>query len=110
MIDEKKSRKYSKKEVIQNFVLYVKNCVNYWQKENKAPKVKDKLEGLAFSILVGIDGEAGDLPKFILAPDPHTDDKSYCEKEGRNYYPDNNHSKVKCDISGELHHKLNSEK
>ena len=34
----------------------------------------ERLEGLAFSILVALDGGAMTLPRFAVIPDPHPDD------------------------------------
>jgi hypothetical protein len=43
----------------REFISYIKNMIEYWDEQPKSSK--DKLEGLAFSILVGIDGGAGAL-------------------------------------------------
>ena len=63
---------------------------------------KERVDTMVFSILTMIDGE-GPLPGFILAPDPHPEDKEYHQKIGQAYYPENHNLNVNCDISGDLH-------
>lgn len=46
-------------EFKNEFISYIKDLIEYWDKENLSSK--DKLEGLAHSILVGIDVGAGAL-------------------------------------------------
>jgi len=94
------AREMKKTEVQQEFISEVKSIVAYWNKLKIAPK--EKTAGVAFSILNLIDGY-GDLPAFILAPDPHKDDKEYNKSRGQDYFPENNNSKVNCDIAGGLH-------
>jgi hypothetical protein len=55
-----------------------------------------RFEGLAFSLLVILDGGT-DLPGFKLSPDPHPSDKEFNQKRGENWFPKD------CDIAGELH-------
>ena len=93
----------TKEEVKEQFLDHVRMLVNYYEKETTKKTLREKLEGLAFSILVTIDGEDASLPSFILAPMPHEDDKQYRIDNGENYYPENHDSDVKCDISGGLH-------
>ena len=90
-------------EVRNEFLLHIKTLINYWEKEPTQNTVKDRLSGLAFSILVAIDGCAMGLPSFILAPLPHEDDKQFNIDEENNFYPENHNSNVNCDISGCLH-------
>ena len=92
---------YNEEEVTENFLNGVHDCIDYWEKYGN--DTRDKLEGLAFSILVMIDGEQGDIPKFILAPDPHPEDKQYLIENHQRYYPENYKSNVNCNISGGLH-------
>jgi len=106
MVKRNKSREYTQKEVEEQFTTYITSCIHYWENEKRVPDIRGKLKGLAHSILVGIDGESLNLPKFILAPDPHPDDKPDNTRQGRNYFPENHKSKVKCNISGELHESL----
>lgn len=96
------SKELTKEEVQYEFITYIKELVNYWDSvETKSSK--EKLNGLAFSILTALDGESANLPAFIVAPEPHKDDKTFREKQGKNYYPENQSDSVKCNISGNLH-------
>lgn len=95
------SKQKSEQEVRNDFLEKVNLLIEYWK--NQSGSDEDKLEGLAFSIFVALDGESADLPGFIVAPYPHKDDKKYRIGMGQDYYPDNNNSKVKCDIAGSLH-------
>lgn len=96
-----KPRQKTEDEVRNEFLNHVRHLVGYWHDVDDRNTI-DKLNGLAFSILVAIDGESI-LPGFILAPCPHKNDKKFDISEDRNYYPENHKSKVKCDIAGSLH-------
>jgi len=98
----KKPRELKIKEIETNFLNMIKSTIEEVEKY-KDKSEREKLELLAFSILVNIDGEGGNLPAWILAPDPHKDDKEYNKKNGNNWYPENYKSKVNGDISGSLH-------
>lgn len=96
------SREYTEEEVRQQFLDHVRHLVNYWDKESRVANQKERLNGLAFSILSAIDGCSASLPSFILAPLPHEDDKQYHIDNGDNYYPENHKLDIKCDIAGDL--------
>lgn len=97
----KLSREKTDTEVRNEFISSVKSLVDYWN--NVSDKnTKEKLEGLAFSILSMLDGVTG-MPRFIVAPDPSPEDKGYYIDNNKNYYSENYESNVKCDISGCLH-------
>jgi hypothetical protein len=97
------SREYTKDEVREMFLSKIWNTIHYWDKtQTENPTQKDRLEGLAFSILVLLDGGT-ELPGFIVAPLPHESDKEFLIDKGENYYPENHNSNVKCDIAGGLH-------
>lgn len=108
--EKNKPREYTEDEVRIEFIKFIRFYIDYWEKNDKSPSVRSNLEGLAHSILFGIDSCAlrPSLPKFILAPDPHPDDKKDDIRERKNYYPDNYKSRVKCDISGYLHELLHN--
>lgn len=96
------SREKTVEEVRSDFLNHIKIMISCW--DNLSNKTtKEKLEGLAFSILVALDGEAGILPAFIVAPFPHPDDKQFNIDENENYYPENDDAKINCDIAGSLH-------
>lgn len=98
----KRPRQKTEEEVRTEFLAHVRGLVEYWHDvEGRDPK--DKLNGLAFSIMAAIDGCSVDIPAFILAPFPHEEDKKYSISKRNNYYPENHKSNVKCDIAGSLH-------
>ena len=96
---------YTEEEVTKMFINKVHSIINYWHRDDRTPDVKEKLEGVAHSILCVIDGNT-DLPGFILAPNPHSDDKQYYIEKGESFFPENHESKINCDISGCLHELL----
>ena len=97
------TRQHTEEEVRDLFLNHVRDMVDYWKNQQKQGyPISECIDGLAFSILVAIDGGTA-LPGFILAPLPHKDDKKLCIEEGENYYPQNHKSKVNCDIGGNLH-------
>jgi hypothetical protein len=102
MVRGERSGEYTVGDIRWNFLLYLAECIDYWEKEDKVPDVRDKLERLTYSILVGIDGESSELPKFILAPNPSFGDKEKRIEEQRDYYPENYKNKVRGNISGRL--------
>lgn len=85
------------KEEIQEAVLtHIRAMAHYWDRQ---PLPSDeKLDGLAFSILVMLDGRAS-LPAFAVVPLPDPSDKAYHIENDENWYPDG------CDIAGDLHDK-----
>ncbi len=94
-------------EMRELFLEHIRTMVGYWEREERAPSVREKLEGLAFSMLVAIDGESG-LPAFHLVPRPHPDDKAFSQENGENWWPDPNG--LEHDISGELHERFHEPK
>jgi hypothetical protein len=92
------SRPYTETEIRTQFINHIKDLVNYWEKDNGTPLVKDKLEGLAFSILTMLDGEAADLPGFEVKAIGTKDDITYFKANNENYYPLKG-----VDIAGCLH-------
>lgn len=88
------SREYTEQECRDMLLDHIWHMIRYWKTTETD---RDRMEGLAFSILVALDGEAADLPKFIVAPDPRPDDKAYCQGRGVNWWPEN------CDLGSSLH-------
>lgn len=80
------SRAKTKQEVVEEFLNHVKGMVNYWENEERRPTSRDKLEGLAFSFLVMLDGGSVGMPAFDLIPSPHPSDKEYHQEQGENWY------------------------
>jgi hypothetical protein len=89
-------RQYTSEEVKAMFLRHVWDMVDYWNRLEEKDR-RGALSGLAFSILVTLDGESAALPAFTVAPRPHPDDKQFCIDIGTNWFsPD-------TDISGDLH-------
>ena len=80
------SRAKTKEEVVEELLDHIHGMITYWEKEDRRPDVRGKLEGLAFSILVALDGGSVDLPPFDLIPETHPDDEEYLKSQGENWY------------------------
>jgi len=87
-------------EVRDEFLNHIRYLVEYWNNVDERP-CREKLDGLAFSILSMLDGSSVDICGFIVAPNPYEDDKKYNIENGNDYYPENRN--VNCDIAGDLH-------
>ena len=81
------SRAYTKAEVREEILRYIKELEKYW---GGLPDktVAERLSGLSFSILTMIDGATMDLPAMDLVLRPHPDDREFNINEGNNYYED----------------------
>jgi hypothetical protein len=86
--DEDEGREYTLDEVRDQLLKHIWFMIDYWEKEARAPTSKQKLEGLAHSILVALDGCSADLPAFDLLPAPCPEDKTYHQENGENWYPE----------------------
>ena len=95
-------REMTEEEVRQEFLEYIAVMVNYWDHTAPARTQRERLSGLVHSLLVMLDGGT-DLPKFIVVPDPHPDDREFHRGEGDNWWPENLETGVRCDIAGSLH-------
>lgn len=93
-------RAYTTEEVREHFLNHVRNMVDYWDRHVERETTRERLSGLAFSLLVLLDGGTH-LPGFVVAPAPHRDDREFHISEGKNYYPEA--PEVECDIAGFLH-------
>lgn len=80
------SRAYTAEEVRDQFLDHCHSLVDYWLNESRTPDVKDKMNGLVFSILNIFDGTTAALPAFDIIPSPHPSDKAYCQSNGDNWY------------------------
>lgn len=97
-------RMFTCDEVREQFLMHVAALVQYWDELKIGIPVRERLEGLAHSILVALDGNAAALPGFVVAPAPHPTDRAYCIRIGENFYPEA--PNVACDIAGELHERI----
>ena len=91
------SEELAEKEIQERIFAYLDNMIDYWISEKNRPSIRDKMEGLIFSVLIMVDGESI-LPAFKLIPSPCSEDKDYLTQLGEKYYPDD------LDIAGDLHH------
>ncbi|MCP4393201.1 MAG: hypothetical protein GY804_02885 [Alphaproteobacteria bacterium] len=76
--------KISKEDVREVFLDHLRHLVDYWDKEHQTPITRDKLSGMAFSILSFIDG-CCDLPQIDLVYNPDPEYKQDCIDEGLDY-------------------------
>ena len=102
-----KPRQYTTEEVKTQFIDMVRAHVGYWSDPKVAPErdLRGRLEGLAFSILVTLDGDSA-MPGFIVAPHVHDGDKQDAIDDGENWYPepkDVERDAGEYDIAGSLH-------
>ncbi len=83
----------------QLFLQHTAGLVEYWLNESKTSDVKDKLSGLAFSILSTIDGSNVVIPGFKMIPNIAEEDN---RNTGGTIWPD-------ADIAGSLHERWSLE-
>jgi hypothetical protein len=93
----KKPRAYTVEECRKMLLDHARVLVKYWDNESRAITSKDKLEGLAFSMLTMLDGEGVIIPQMKIIPNPHPEDKQYHKDNGENWWPTN------IDLGGILH-------
>jgi hypothetical protein len=82
------SREHTPEEIRTAFLGHISMLVDYWTDQVGPKSDREKLDGLAFSILSMLDGCACSLPAFEVLPAPHPDDKSFHRNEGENWWPD----------------------
>ena len=100
---------YTEDEIRGKFINHVRANVEYWNGPLSEPyDQRERLSGLAFSIMVLLDGGTMVLPSFIVAPHPHSDDKQYHIDNEEDYFPENHEldDQIKGDIGGCLHEML----
>jgi hypothetical protein len=95
-------RAYTVDEVREQFLDYVRVMIDWWLYESRAPTTREKLEGLAHSILVTLDGGSVALPGFTVIPCPAPEDKQYHIDNDENWYESGDDN----DIAGGLHELL----
>jgi hypothetical protein len=84
----------------ERFLDHVRALVDYWDREASGDQ-RHRLEGVAFSILVLLDGGSGHMPGWVVCPSPHPEDRAYCEAQGEEYWPEA--PDAGTDIAGSLH-------
>jgi len=87
MPKEDKSRPYTSEEMRDRLLDAIWDAVDVWASYGDKT-VRQKLEGVAFSICSALDGCRVNLSAFKIAPAPHPDDKAFCIREGMNWTPD----------------------
>lgn len=88
---DEEPRAYTADEVRDMMLDHIHHMVEYWTnveatRGDRPLTVKDRVEGVAFSILVMLDGDSMTLPAVTLRLDPHPDDKEYHRSEGENWF------------------------
>lgn len=86
-------RAYTKEEVQKMILGHCRAVARYWANlpdvdphTGIKQSVEDRCNGVAFSILVMIDGCSMEIPALDLTLCPHPDDKSYDQKKGSNWF------------------------
>lgn len=87
---------YSEDEARKIFLQHIWNLIGYWAAEPCSEQ--EKLEGLAHSILVALDGGAAELPGYNVVPISNEEDVLFHKIRGEKYYPEESY-----DIAGCLH-------
>lgn len=98
-----KPRELTENEVRSKVLSHVWGMIKYWDEVPNGNNQRGRLEGLAFSILSMLDGSSMSVPKMVVAPDPHPEDRAYHEENGEDWFPENHDVPVKCDLGGSLH-------
>jgi hypothetical protein len=73
-------------EAREKFLELVRAYVEYWANESRTPDTRQKLDGLAFSILNILDGTTVGFPACDVVLRPHADDEEFLRGEGNNWY------------------------
>lgn len=97
------SREKTLEEMQKEFLSHVWTMIDWWDKETRVSSPREKLEGLAHSILTAIDGESAAVPGYKLIPMMAEEDKKYYIAHSENYYPEG------VDIAGSLNDMLFNE-
>lgn len=97
-------RAYTENEVREMVQAHIRGLVTYWASEGGSnvsvhETRRARLEGLAFSIMVMLDGGSA-LPGFSVMPNPSPDDQAFNKSRGEHWFPDD------IDIAGSLHETL----
>ncbi len=94
----------TEEELRIDFIKYIRSMINYWSEVDieceTADEIKNRLEGLAHSILSLIDGEVSNAPGYELIPISSKENNLYYLSEGERQIPEN------VDIAGSLNDTL----
>lgn len=83
-----KAKAKTAEEVREEFLRHISDLVEYWDSESRAHTLRERLDGLAFSILNIFDGTTTALPAFNISCAPHPDDKEFSISNGEDWYED----------------------
>ena len=83
--EESLSRPMTSSEMREAFLDGVRQCVDIWTHSNNASE-RDKLEGLAHSLLVLLDGQSNGIPPFHLIPELCEDHIDEAKEVGNNWW------------------------
>lgn len=78
-------RAYTAEEATEMFLDRIRGLVDYWDGVDKQT-TKEKLSGLAFSILTLLDGDTMTLPACYVTLQPHPDDQEFLKGQGDNWF------------------------
>ena len=79
-------RPYTAEEAREMFLHHVRELARYWAELPGDKTPRERCDGLAFSILVAIDGCSAELPALDLSLSPHPDDEAYYKGNGENWF------------------------
>jgi hypothetical protein len=96
------SRAFTKEEVRNQFLDMVRAQVRFWQECADDRTEKEKISGVAFSILCLIDGVVGLFPGSDIVMRPHPEDESFHRERGENFIPDGLVINDDCQLHGLL--------
>lgn len=80
-------RAWTEEEMRDKLIEHIWSLVDYWNRDDlpAAKTQRDRLSGMAFSILSMLDGATMDIPGVDLVLQPHPDDKDYLKSSGENW-------------------------
>lgn len=79
------ARAKTEDEARAEFLGVIRQLVLYWATHGVGG-TRERLNGLAFSILNIFDGTSSGLPAIDLVLRPHPNDEAFCRDEGENWY------------------------
>lgn len=81
-------RAYTPEEVRAMVLSHIRELSRYWATLPEPKTVRERCDGLAFSILVMFDGGSLGLPALNVSLSPHPDDEAYHKDHGENWFED----------------------
>jgi len=81
-------REYTVEETRDKLLQHIHALVDYWHTGTSVTDTREKLSGLAFSILSTLDGGHMGIPGFLVITNPDPTDKEYAKDQGKNWFPE----------------------